>query len=263
MNTVFTREGMRVMPGVEIEQVTYADGRFTVTTSEETVEAEKLLVAAGRRTNLPDLGLETVGLDGEVDALETDGCLRVLRDGEPVEGLYAVGDIVGKGPFTHTAKYQSGIVIRAMLGQPGARGRLPRRAAGDVHRPRGRGGRPDRGAGSRGGRRGPGRAGRPAPSRPAGHMHGPGSDGLIKLVVRDGLLVGATSVGPSGGEVLSMLTLAVHAAGAGRGAQEHDLRLPDLPRPRPRRPRPDRLTRGGDPRRRASPAEGRRWGAPG
>ena len=42
-------------------------------------------------------------------------------------------------------------------------------------------------------------------------MHGPGNDGLIKLVVRDDLLVGATSVGPSGGEVLSMLTLAVHA----------------------------------------------------
>jgi pyruvate/2-oxoglutarate dehydrogenase complex dihydrolipoamide dehydrogenase (E3) component len=37
--------------------------------------------------------------------------------------------------------------------------------------------------------------------------------GLIKLVedVDAGVLVGATSVGPWGGEVLSMLTLAVHA----------------------------------------------------
>jgi pyruvate/2-oxoglutarate dehydrogenase complex dihydrolipoamide dehydrogenase (E3) component len=46
-----------------------------------------------------------------------------------------------------------------------------------------------------------------------GWIHGPGNDGFIKLVedADRGVLVGATSVGPRGGEVLSMLTLAVHA----------------------------------------------------
>ena len=46
-----------------------------------------------------------------------------------------------------------------------------------------------------------------------GWIHGPGGDGIIKLVVDadKGILVGATSAGPVGGEVLSMLTLAVHA----------------------------------------------------
>ncbi len=41
----------------------------------------------------------------------------------------------------------------------------------------------------------------------------PGNDGFIKLVAASGrgVLVGATSAGPVGGEVLSMLTLAVHA----------------------------------------------------
>ncbi|HTP17250.1 MAG TPA: NAD(P)/FAD-dependent oxidoreductase, partial [Streptosporangiaceae bacterium] len=40
------------------------------------------------------------------------------------------------------------------------------------------------------------------------------NDGFIKLVADAdrGILVGATSAGPTGGEVLSMLTLAVHAA---------------------------------------------------
>ena len=37
------------------------------------------------------------------------------------------------------------------------------------------------------------------------------SEGLVKLIEVDGVLVGATSMGPSGGEVLAMLTLAVHA----------------------------------------------------
>ena len=46
-----------------------------------------------------------------------------------------------------------------------------------------------------------------------GWIHGPGNAGLIKLVedADRGVLVGATSVGPWGGEVLSVLTLAVHA----------------------------------------------------
>ncbi len=46
-----------------------------------------------------------------------------------------------------------------------------------------------------------------------GFIHGLGNEGVIKRVVDadHGVLVGATSFGPRGGEVLSMLTLAVHA----------------------------------------------------
>ena len=46
-----------------------------------------------------------------------------------------------------------------------------------------------------------------------GFVHGDDNRGLIKLVIdtHDRRLLGATSIGPMGGEVLSMLTLAVHA----------------------------------------------------
>jgi pyruvate/2-oxoglutarate dehydrogenase complex dihydrolipoamide dehydrogenase (E3) component len=36
-------------------------------------------------------------------------------------------------------------------------------------------------------------------------------EGFVKLVATDGVLVGATSMGPAGGEVLGLLALAVHA----------------------------------------------------
>jgi pyruvate/2-oxoglutarate dehydrogenase complex dihydrolipoamide dehydrogenase (E3) component len=51
------------------------------------------------------------------------------------------------------------------------------------------------------------------PESARGWIHKAGNAGIIKLVLDagSGTLVGATSAGPVGGEVLSMLTLAVHA----------------------------------------------------
>ena len=51
------------------------------------------------------------------------------------------------------------------------------------------------------------------PSTARGWLHKSGNDGFIQVVAdrRRGVLVGATSMGPCGGEVLGLLALAVHA----------------------------------------------------
>jgi pyruvate/2-oxoglutarate dehydrogenase complex dihydrolipoamide dehydrogenase (E3) component len=51
------------------------------------------------------------------------------------------------------------------------------------------------------------------PAAARGWIHKAGNDGFIKLVedASAGVLAGATSAGPVGGEVLGTLTLAVHA----------------------------------------------------
>ena len=53
----------------------------------------------------------------------------------------------------------------------------------------------------------------PIPSLHRGWIHKAGNQGFIKLVedADRGVLVGATSAGPWGGEVLGLLALAVHA----------------------------------------------------
>ena len=51
------------------------------------------------------------------------------------------------------------------------------------------------------------------PASTRGWIHKAGNEGFIKLIMdnEQGVLVGATSAGPTGGEVLGMLSLAVHA----------------------------------------------------
>lgn len=199
-----TRDGVRVLTGAAVESVGYADGSFTLTVGDQRVSADKLLVSAGRRANLADLGLETVGLDPAARVLEVDERMRAG------DRLWGVGDITGKGAYTHMSMYQADIAVRDILGQGGPDAdyravsrvtftdpevgsvglteKQAREAGLDV-----RVAVTDLGASSRG-----------WIAR---------SEGLIKLVedAGRGVLVGATSIGPSGGEVLSMLATAVHA----------------------------------------------------
>ncbi len=141
---VFGREGIQVLTGVQISKVAYADGQFTITVDDQELTFEKLLVAAGRTPNLDDLGLDTVGLDPAVRSLEVDD--RMVAG----DGLWAIGDVVGHGAFTHVSMYQSGHRggERARPGRRTAR-RLPRTPARHLHRPRGGRRRDDREAGPR------------------------------------------------------------------------------------------------------------------
>ena len=168
--------------------------------------AAELLVSVGRKARVADIGLETVGLDPAGRALEVDERMRAGNR------LWGVGDVTGVGAFTHMAMYQAGIAIADILGTEGppadytglARVTFTDPEVGSV-------GLTERGAREKGLTVSTGSA--QVASSARGWIHGPGNAGVIKLVRDDdtGLLVGATSVGPWGGEVLSMLTLAVHA----------------------------------------------------
>ncbi len=202
---VFGREGIQVLTGVTIQSVSYAEGQFAVTLSDQVVTAEKLLVAAGRRPNLADLGLDTVGLDPSARTLDTDDHLRVAG------GLWAIGDITGKGAFTHMSMYQAAIVVRDILGGDGpwadyravSRVTFTDPEVGSV-------GLTERQARDSGRRVRVGFTELPSSTR--GWIHKVGNDGFLKLVedADRGVLVGATSAGPSGGEVLSAFSVAIH-----------------------------------------------------
>jgi pyruvate/2-oxoglutarate dehydrogenase complex dihydrolipoamide dehydrogenase (E3) component len=201
---VFAREGIQVLTGITIERVSYDEGRFTVSLGDQDVTADKLLVAAGRTPNLDDLGLETVGLDPSARSLEVDDRMLVS------DGLWAIGDVVGHGAFTHMSMYQSAIAVASILGKDGPSAdyrAVPHVTFTDPEV--GGVGMTEKQA------RDAGLAVRIGTTDLAASTRGwiAKAEGMVKLVedADRGVLVGANVVGPAGGELLGMLSTAVHA----------------------------------------------------
>ncbi|MBA3234269.1 MAG: NAD(P)/FAD-dependent oxidoreductase [Propionibacteriales bacterium] len=202
---VFGREGIQVLADATVREISYADGRFILDLDGQTLTADKLLVAAGRRPNLSDLGLDTVALDPDARSLDTDEHLRAAA------GLWAVGDITGKGAYTHVSMYQAAIVVRDILGQDGPWAdyrAVPRVTFTDPEV--GSVGLSERQAREAGLSVRVGLVDLTTSAR--GWIHQEGNEGFIKVIedADRGVLVGACVAGPDGGEVLSALAVAVH-----------------------------------------------------
>jgi pyruvate/2-oxoglutarate dehydrogenase complex dihydrolipoamide dehydrogenase (E3) component len=200
------RDGVKAHTGVHAERVAYGGGRFTVSLTEgSTLSATQLLIATGRAARLRGLGIETLGLDPSARFLATDDRMKAA------ENVWAVGDVTGNGAFTHMAMYEADVAVRDILGQGGpgadyrARPRVtftdPEIGAVGVTEQQAR----DAGVDIQ-----VGYAALPSTSR--GFIHGPGNEGFIKLIAdrERGVLIGATTAGPAGGEMIGALSVAVH-----------------------------------------------------
>jgi pyruvate/2-oxoglutarate dehydrogenase complex dihydrolipoamide dehydrogenase (E3) component len=199
-------EGVDVRTGVVATRVERVSDGVTVYLSDGSSAAgEKLLVATGRTLNLASLNLAAAGLDPEARWVEVDEHMRVT------DGIWAVGDITGKALFTHAAVYQGRIAAADILDQehePADYRALPRVTFTDPEvagvgltekDARAQGVRVQIGTGK-------------TSSSARGWLHGPGAEhGVTKLVADadEGILVGASTVGPAAGEVLGLLLLAV------------------------------------------------------
>jgi dihydrolipoamide dehydrogenase len=75
------------------------------------VRAEQLLVAAGRATNVEDIGLETTKIETDRGFVKVDGRMRTK---EP--HVYAIGDIVGGLMLAHTAGHEGIVAAHTIAG---------------------------------------------------------------------------------------------------------------------------------------------------
>jgi pyruvate/2-oxoglutarate dehydrogenase complex dihydrolipoamide dehydrogenase (E3) component len=114
---VLGRQGVDVRLDALVEVATRSESGFKLELSDgSSVETERVLSATGRSPCLEDIGLESLGVAPARDGLAIDERCRVLG----TEHVWAVGDVTGIAPFTHTANYQARVLVANLCGRPAA-----------------------------------------------------------------------------------------------------------------------------------------------
>jgi dihydrolipoyl dehydrogenase len=104
MKSTFRKQGIDVMTETTVEEVLEyrPDGIKVKLSNGEELEAEKLLVSIGRRFNSAGLGLKELGVEmDERGRIVVDQAMETS-----VDGIYAVGDVVGGILLAHTATFE-------------------------------------------------------------------------------------------------------------------------------------------------------------
>jgi pyruvate/2-oxoglutarate dehydrogenase complex dihydrolipoamide dehydrogenase (E3) component len=122
------REGVDLRENVQIARMEpHGEGLRVVLAGgaiERFVDGSHLLVATGRAPNVHNLGLEAAGVAFDAHGVKVGANLRSSN-----RRLYAIGDVAGKGQFTHAAGHHAEIVLRQILFRARARlrpERIPR-----------------------------------------------------------------------------------------------------------------------------------------
>jgi pyruvate/2-oxoglutarate dehydrogenase complex dihydrolipoamide dehydrogenase (E3) component len=107
-------EGVGVHAGVQVERVEGGLGRVRAHVSvggeSHVVEGSHLLVAAGRKPAISDLGLEAAGIRHDDSGIKVNAKLKTSN-----RRVFAIGDVTGGTPLADAAVCQADIVIRRTL----------------------------------------------------------------------------------------------------------------------------------------------------
>jgi pyruvate/2-oxoglutarate dehydrogenase complex dihydrolipoamide dehydrogenase (E3) component len=128
------RTGVDLRLGSAVVKAETTDAGLALTLADGTrIEADRVLLASGRRPRLSGLGLEELGISAAPgEMLPLDETCRVVpnvpgKDGPATPGtavtpgkqagrVWAAGDVTAVAPYTHTARYQAQIVAANLLG---------------------------------------------------------------------------------------------------------------------------------------------------
>ena len=111
----FRDEGIQLTCGVSYKLATQTDSGVSLTVTrngrDETLTAERLLVATGRAPNVERLGLKEAGVAQETNgSIKVDDRMRTTRS-----SVYAAGDVTGRDQFVYMAAYGAKLAAKNAL----------------------------------------------------------------------------------------------------------------------------------------------------
>ncbi|RJF84624.1 dihydrolipoyl dehydrogenase [Azospirillum cavernae] len=116
---IFAKQGMTFKLGAKVTGATVSDAGVSLTVepaaggAAETVEADVVLVAIGRRAFTQGLGLDKIGVE-----LDNRGRVKIGKHFETnVPGIYAIGDVVEGPMLAHKAEEEGVALAEQLAGQ--------------------------------------------------------------------------------------------------------------------------------------------------
>jgi dihydrolipoamide dehydrogenase len=112
----FKKTGIKVFVSTKVDAVNVTDRGVEVTVSgagkQETLQADKALIAIGIQGNIEGLNLEGVGVQTERSFIKVNEWYET-----GVSGVYAIGDIIGPPLLAHVASHEGIVCVEKIAGQ--------------------------------------------------------------------------------------------------------------------------------------------------
>ena len=117
LGKIYKKKGMNILTESTVESVTKKGKGVEVTVKtkkgNQKIEADVVLSAVGVTGNVEGLGLEEIGVKVERGAIVVDRSTYSTG----VEGIYAVGDIIGAPWLAHKASHEAIVLIEQLAGK--------------------------------------------------------------------------------------------------------------------------------------------------
>ena len=107
------KRGIEINTQAQVTSITENSGEYTVTRKgkEETVVADKVLMAVGRKANVASLNLADAGIEFTPRGIVVNDVMQTN-----IPHIYAVGDINGKMMLAHAATFQGIVALDHIMG---------------------------------------------------------------------------------------------------------------------------------------------------
>jgi pyruvate/2-oxoglutarate dehydrogenase complex dihydrolipoamide dehydrogenase (E3) component len=109
-------DGVNLIRGKRAQKVEVIDGKKHLWVGDEKVVVDEILVSSGRVPNVGSLNLEAAGVNYNHQGVAVNQKLQTSN-----KRIYACGDVIGGYQFTHVAGYEAGVVVQNALFFPSAK----------------------------------------------------------------------------------------------------------------------------------------------
>jgi dihydrolipoamide dehydrogenase len=116
LRILLEKEGIEILTGAKVHHASSRKGTVEVTVvregKKEKFSGERVLMATGRAPNTEGLNLEKIGVQMEGDFVKVNSKMETN-----VEGVYAIGDVIGKMMLAHAASAEGIAAVENIMGK--------------------------------------------------------------------------------------------------------------------------------------------------